>query len=211
MLKLSSEDRRLLGLLLTPSWLSGLVAVVIGLTISVGVIVAFDAHNSQLQQQLMAWQDTQPQPGLATPGQSLPENNRPTLQGSWTLLLLWSLVGLLVYSLVATIIRSFVRAEELRESLDYVNAQRQTILVSTAKHLLLRVIASILLLILAAAFWRQIVPYSIAAAHASDTDLVSLDGSLYALLSFSLIVVSLHVQTILLRMALGRTRVFSGA
>jgi hypothetical protein len=207
--KLSAEDNRLLKLLLTPSWLSGLVAVVAGLVISVGVIGAFEANNSQLQQQLVAWQQTRPQPALATPGQTVPQDNRPTGQNSWTLLLLWSLVGLVVYGLVATTARSLGRAEGLRESLNYVHANPRTLLAYTAEHLLLRSIAAIALVGFAAAFVKQVVPYGITAAHASAGDVMSLDGILYALLSFALIAMSLHLMTILLRLALGRVRVFS--
>ena len=209
--RLSDEDSRLLKLLLTPSWLSGLVLVVAGLVISVGVIVAFEAHNSQLQQQLIAWEQTLPQPALTTPGQAVTQNNRPTAQNSWTLLLLWSLVGLLVYALVATIAHSIARAEGFRESLKYVHANPQTMLASTAEHLLLRFIAALTLAGFATAFLKQIVPYAITAAQASAGDVLSLDGVLSALLSFGLIAVSLHLMTILSRLALGRVRVFSSA
>jgi hypothetical protein len=208
--RISAEDSRLLKLLLTPSWLSGLVVVMAGLTISVGVIVAFEAHNSVLQQQLVSWEQTLPQPALTTPGQAVPQNNnRPTAQNSWTLLLLWSLVGLLVYGLVATMVHSIARAEGLRESLKYVHANPRTMLASTAQHLLLRSIAAVTLAGFAVAFLEKVVPYGITAAYASAADVMSLDGGLYALLSFALIAVSLHLMTILLRLALGRVRVFS--
>lgn len=211
MLRLSAEDNRLLKLLLTPSWLSCLVAVIAGLTVSVGVIVAFEAHNSLLQQQLVAWEQTLPQPTLTTPGQTVTQDNTPTAKNSWTLLLLWSLVGLLVYGLVATTVHSISRAEGLRESLKYVHANPRTLLASTAQHLLLRLIATITLIGFIAAFFKQVIPYGITAARASAADVISLDGVLYALLSFALIAVSIHLMTILLRLALGRARVFSAA
>jgi amino acid transporter len=208
MFKLSDEDSRQISLLVKPSWISGLVAIVIGLIISVGVIVAFVAHNSVLQQQLLSWEQSQTQPALTTPSQTLPENNHPTLQGSWSLLILWSLAGLVVYVIAASVIHSLARAEELRESLDYVNARPKAMLASTAEHLMLRTIAAIVLVVFGVTFWRQIIPYSILASHASAADVVSLDGGLYALLSFLLIVISVHVQIILLRLTLGRARVF---
>src|ERR1035437_8162465 len=209
MLKFSEEDSRLLGLLLTPSWLSGLVAVVVGLVFSIGVITVFEVHNSPLQQQLVAWQSNQPPPVLTAPGQSLPENNRPTLKGSWSLLLLWSLVGLLVYGLVATIMHSVARAEGFRQSLRYVHANPSTMLASTTEHLLLRAIAAVTLISFAVAFWKQIVPYGITAADASAADVISFYGVLYALLSFGLIALGMHILVILLRLVLGRARVFS--
>ena len=205
-LRLSSQDRHEIGLLLTPSWLSGLIAVVIGLTIGVGVIITFEAHNSLLQQQLLSWQ--QPQAALTTPSQTLTQNDRPTLSGSWPLLVLWSLAGLVVYIIAASIVHSLAQAEELRESLDYVNAKPRSALASTAEHILLRIIAVILLVVFLIAFWHQIIPYSITAAHASASDLWSLDGGLYALLAVALIAISIHIQAILLRLSLGRARVF---
>jgi hypothetical protein len=211
MFRLADDDRRHLGLLLTPSWLSGLVAVVVGLAFSIGVVVVFEANNSSLQQQLLAWQQNQPQKALTTPDQTLPQSDKPTLQGSWPLLLLWSLAGLVIYAIAAAIVRSLARAEELRESLDYVNARPRAMLAETAEHLLLRGIAAVVLIVFLVAFWHQVVPYSITAAHASAADVLSLDGGLYALLSFALIALSIHVQTILLRLALGRARVFPEA
>lgn len=210
MFRLSDEDSRQISLLFKPSWLSGLVAVVIGLTISIGVIVAFEAHNSVLQQQLLAWQQTQAQPALTTPSQTLVQNDHPTLRGSWSLLLLWSLAGVVVYAIAASVIHSLASAEELRESLDYVNARPRAMLASTAEHVLLRTIAAIVLVVFGVTFWRQIIPYSITASHASAADVLSLDGVLYALLSFMLVAISVHVQTMLLRLTLGRARVFPG-
>jgi hypothetical protein len=209
MIRISSEDRRLLGLLLTPSWLSGLVAVVLSLVISVGVIGTFEAHNSLLQQHLLSFQQSKPQRALTKPSDALPQNDHPSLKTTWPLLLIWSLVGLLVYIMAASIIHSAGQAEDLRESLDYVNARPRAVLASTAEHIVMRVVATILFIIFTFEIWHQVIPYSITAAHASAADVWSLDGGLYALVSFVVIGASLHIDTILLRLALGRARVFS--
>ena len=164
MLKLSEEDSRLLGSLFQPSWLSGLVAIAVGLLVSVGVIIAFSAHNSQVQQQLLAWQQNQAQPTLTAPGQNLPENDHPTIQGSWTLLILWGFVGFLAYVLVAAVIHFITKAEEIKESLNYVHAQRRDILATTTEHVLLRLVAAILFIISMSVVYKLIIPYSIAAA-----------------------------------------------
>lgn len=210
MLKFSTEDRRLLGVLLKPSWLSALVAIVAGLVVSVGVITAFELHNSTVQQQLVAWQQTKPQPALTTPDQTLPENDRPTVAGSWPLLVVWSLIGLAVYVIATAVVRSLAQAEALRESLDDVHARPRQLVATTVEHVLLRVVALIILVILFRVFLKQLLPYSITAAHASAADFWSATGILYACLSFAMIVVSLHIQTIFLRLSLGRARIFSG-
>src|ERR1700751_5790038 len=85
------SQKRPLTLLLTPSWLSGLLAVTAGLVVSVGVIIVFSLNNSSVQQQLIAWQSTKAGPALTTPDHTLPENDHPTLRGSWPLILVWSL------------------------------------------------------------------------------------------------------------------------
>jgi hypothetical protein len=208
-LKLSDEDQHAIKLLLTPSWLSGLVAIVAGLVVSFGVIIVFSLNNSALQQQLLAWEQTQPRSAMTSPYQNLPENDHPTLKGSWPLLLVWGGVGMLVYAAVAIVLHDLGRAEELRESLNYVNARPQTALATTAEHLLLRLIAFVVLVVVAIFCLRQVIPYCITAADASAADFFSLDGGLYALLSFGPIAVSLHVLTILARLSLGRSRVFS--
>jgi len=208
MFKLSPEDSRQIGLLLRPSWLSGLVAIVVGLIISVGVVVSFEVHNSLLQQHLVSYQD-KPQPALTAPGQSAPASSHSALASTWPLFLVWSLVGFLVYMMVASIVRFASEAEDLRESLDYVNARPQSVIAATAEHALLRVVAGILLVSFTVAMWKQIIPYSITTSLAGVSNLASLDGGFYALLSFLLIAVSLHVETILLRMSLARARVFS--
>ena len=199
----------MVGLLLTPSWISGLIAVVVGLTVSIGVVVAFEAHNSLLQQQLLSWQrPQQAQPVLTTPNQTLVQNDHPSIQSTWPLLVVWSLVGLVVYIIAASIARSAAQAENLRESLGYVNARPHAIIVSTAEHIVLRIMMVAILISFTLAIWHLAVPYSITASQASAADFFSLDGGLYALLSFALIAVSLHIETILLRLVMGRVRVF---
>ncbi len=211
MLKLTTEDRKVIGLLLSPSWLSAVIAITLALVISIGAIVAFEIHNDSLTQQLLTWQQTsKPQEKLTTPDQIV-ASEKPTIQTSWPLLVLWSMTGLLVYSIAAGIIHSFAKAEEVRESLNYMNSEPKALLATTAEHLILRVLGSILLVGSAIAFWKLIVPYSITASHAAAADLFSLDGVLFTLISFSLILVSAHALTICLRLALGTVRVFPDA
>lgn len=210
MSRLSEQDRRDLGLLLTPSWLSGLVAVVIGLIISVGVIAAFEAHNSTVQQQLIAWQQTQPQAPVTEPGQTVSASSLSSdLKGTWPLLIFWSVVGIAVYIIVAGIMHSLSEANELRREMGFVNAKPTAIMAETVAHAILRAFAGFLAIVFAAAILKQIIPYSITAAHAAASDLLTVNGALYSVLSFSLIFFSLHLETILMRLSMGRLRLGS--
>ncbi|MEK7594499.1 MAG: hypothetical protein AAB436_02590 [Patescibacteria group bacterium] len=210
MIKVSAEDRKVIELLLTPSWLSGMIAIVLALVISGGAIIAFEIHNDSLTQQLLSWQQDKPEKPLTTPDQIVVAE-KPTLQSSWPLLVLWSLMGLVVYAIAAWIIHSIAKAAEVRESLKYVNAKPDALLTTTAEHLVLRILGSVVLVSFVVVFWKVIIPYSITAAHAAAADLLSLEGVLYGLLSFSLVVVSAHALTIALRLALGTVRVFHDA
>ncbi len=206
---LSETDKNHLNLLLTPSWLSGLLAVLAGLIVTVGIIVIFSLHTSGVQQQLTAWQINKPQRTLTTPDQVLAENDRPSLNESWPLVVVWAGIGLAVYAVAAAIVRSLSNAEGLRESLDYVNAHPHELLKQTVEHAALRAAAAILLAALTLTIVKKVLPYCITASHASAGDILSPVGILYMLLSFAVLVISLHIETILLRLALGRVRIFS--
>lgn len=205
---LSQDDIQALLKVLTPSWLSGLIAVVIGLAITLGVIIGFSMNNSAVNQQLTAWQQDQPEPDRTEPGEYI-ETPQPTLQTTWPLMVVWAVTGLFVYSIAAAIIRSLTRAAELKASLKYVNAKPDIMLKTAVEHLLLRLIAGIVLIVLATVFMQQIVPYAITAALASAGDLVSVTGVAYALLAFTVLVLGLHLQAIFLRLTFGRIRIFS--
>lgn len=207
--KFSKEDKELVGQILTPSWLSGLIAVVAGLAISVGVVVAFHYNNTSIQQQIITWQQAQPQRTLTTPDQELVENDNPTLQGSWPLILLWSAVGLVVYAIAAYIVHTIQSAKQLKDSLDYTNINRTTVLKSTIEHLLIRFIALVLFVCGCSLFVNRVIPYSITAARVTAIELLSVSGLISAILSFASIAISLHILTILLRLSVARARVFS--
>jgi hypothetical protein len=45
---ISKEDQKLFGQLLTPSWLSAMVAIIVGLVITLGVLLAFSFNSSAI-------------------------------------------------------------------------------------------------------------------------------------------------------------------
>lgn len=207
--KLSREDRQAISLLLTPSWMSGLIAVLVGLIVCVGVITIFNYNNTDVQKQLITWQQSKPDRKLTTPDQVVEADDTPTLQGSWPLIVLWSVIGLLVYGIAVFIVHSLQSAKQITDSLGYVNAKPETVLISTAEHILIRLLALGVLIGGAYLFWYKVIPYAINAARVAALDSLSFSGAMAALLSFVSIALSLHVLTIFLRLSLARTRVFS--
>ena len=203
------ENRRLILRLLSPSWLSGLLVILTALCLTAGAIASFSLENSALKQQLTEWQQAQPQKPLTTPEQTLPENDKPRLQDTWPLLIVWAGVGLLVYFVAINVIQALGQAERLRQTMGYVNARPDQMIHAAIEHLVLRLVALIATLALAGLLLKRTLPYAITAAHASAVDLLSPNGATYALLAFGIIVLNLHVIVIFSRLTAGRVRVFS--
>lgn len=210
MIKLDQQDKKLFGLLISPSWISGLIAVTLGLVFSLGVIIVFSLNTSTVQQQLISWQQDQPERPLTQPGTVVTSDEHPQLKDSWPLLIVWAGVGLIVYMITAAIVHSLSEAEAMRESLGYVNANPKKTLEITVGHIILRLIAAGAFAAMFFIFYKHVIPYSITAAHASASDIQSVTGILYAVLSFLIVALSVQLQTIFLRLAFGRVRLFSG-
>ncbi len=201
-----------LNVILSPSWLSGLLAVIAGLIVTGGVILAFTANNSQVQQQILVWQKTttpSSEPALTTPDEVLQENDKPTIQGSWPLLIFWSALGLVVYVIAMFITKSIKDAEAFRESLDYVHADKHVMLQGAAIHIALRLAIIGLWILFTVMFIKLIIPYCITTAHASAGDIISPHGIAYALASFLVIVLSVHLHAVFMRLTFGKARVLS--
>lgn len=205
---IAKQNQKIIGQLLTPSFFSGVIAVLVGIVVTGGVLIAFASNTSSIEQQLIGWQPHNTPSSLTTPDQTLVENDKPTLKGSWPLLVVWSLVGLVVYAIAMSIARSLSDAKELTEELEYVNAKPALELEVAVEHFLARAVSGVVVICLLVVLVRQVIPYSITAAHAAAADIASGSGAEYALLSFAIIVVTLHVITIFTRLAVGKVRVF---
>jgi hypothetical protein len=204
-------NQKLLIALFTPSWLSGLLAVTTGLVVTVGVIVLFSLHNSQVQQQLVGLQNTAQQSALTLPGEAPPNAGTNSLQNTWPLLAFWSVIGFIVYFVIETIVKALSNFAELQDELHYVHAKRDVLLKTTIEYLLLRIVAAVVWLVFIDIFFKRIIPYSITAAYASASSPLSFNSFLYALISFVMIALSMHAHAIFLRLALRRPRVFSSS
>jgi phosphotransferase system glucose/maltose/N-acetylglucosamine-specific IIC component len=194
--------------ILTPSWLSGLIAIAAGLIVTVGVIITFNFKDTIAQQRLTIWQNTS-SPALTLPGESPPGTTTNSLQNTWPLIGFWIIVGLLVYLIVEAGMKAVNDVNELKEELDYVHARRDVLIRESAVALLIRLLAMLVWLFFIEVFFKRIIPYSITASHDSVGNLKHLDALRDVGLSFLIIAASIHVHTFFLRVALHRSRVFS--
>jgi hypothetical protein len=194
--------------LVNPSWLSGLIAITAGLFVTISVIAVFSFNNSQVQQQINSW-ETHISQNLTLPGQNPPGTTTNSLQNTWPLLGFWAVTGLVIYFIVEAIARSLHDLEFFKAELNYVHAPRDQLLRGIVEMIALRLISAAILIVFIQTFFKRIVPYAITAGHAAASNLLNLTNILYAVLSFCVIVLSLHFATILLRLTAGRPRLFS--
>jgi hypothetical protein len=201
------DNFEVFGKFISPTWLSGLIAIVVGLALTLGVMAVFSFNNSAVLKQLKSWEQTQSQPSLTTANQTLP-TPKLQLKNTWPLLIAWGLVGIIVYILTMAVVNSITNTAQLVESLGYVHTKPKAVLKATIERISLRVVAIIFFVVLFINFYKQIIPYSITAAQVSANNIKVVHSDLHVLLAFVIIVLSLHLETIFLRLARGRYRVF---
>lgn len=206
--RLTAEDRHFLTEVLKPSWLSGLVIICAGLIVSIGSIITFSLSHSSFKQELLSWQQSRTHAALPLIGQSTQTVN-PTIQNTWPLILLWALVGLVIYVIAASIVRLILQIIEFRKELDYVHANRRSMVRTTVEHIFMRLIAAILLISLGLLFIDRILPFAVSESSTAQAHLLSVHGGWFAFASFALTALTFYVGSVLLRLTFGKSRITS--
>lgn len=193
--------------LLLPSWLSGGLAILTGLALSIGVILFHKLDPGHVYQQLLTLRSAPAQPVLTVPGQSVPQLSN-SLQTTWPLLAFWGLVGLAIYFVFETMVKLVNDAKQIREGLDYVNSQPHQLIRTTVEYLLLRLIGAVLWLLSFDVFLKTIIPYAISLS--SDAETAKLSKAIPDLIGiFALTAFLIHLQAVFVRLAFRRVRVLS--
>jgi hypothetical protein len=206
---ISDEDQHFLKAVLAPSWLSGLVMVLAALIVTGGAITTFSLNHSGFKQDLIGWEQGHTN-SLSISGQST-QAVSPTLANSWPLIIVWAGVGLITYTVAVSIVRFVLQTIEFRRQLDYVHADRTSMLEVTVEHLVTRIVAAILLLMTVLLFVYHLFPDAISAGQTSAADKISIDGVKYAAFAFALTVICTYFATVFLRLAIGKARVFTSS
>ena len=208
-----NRDSRIVTLFVSPSWVSGLLSICAGLAVLCGVFFMSQYQGSSYQQQISEARDTNQSVNLNEATVIVDEDlNQATLANSAPLLVIWSIVGVVVYMFAVSIVRAFQEAADLKSELDYVNVSRNDLLKQAFGHLAIRIVVAVAWILFIVFFFNEILPYSIAAAKASSVvGLLSLSGLGYAFLSFTVIALGVHINAILFRILMFKPRVFSKA
>jgi hypothetical protein len=207
MMKLTKEDQHCLRAVLSLSWLSCLVIVLAGLVVTAGTIVTFNLNHSAFKQDLVSWEQSHASKTISLTGRSAQTGNT-TFANSWPFILIWAVVGVIIYVVAASIVRTIIKTIEFERELDYIHANPYSMIKAVIAHLIMRIVAIFLLVTLVVVFVYHTLPYVISASRTSATNLWSLHGLHYAAISFVLTVVCTYAASVLLRLTLGRERVF---
>lgn len=205
-----TREEKQLGLLLTPSATSALLAVVASLFINAGTVIllAYRGSTWQYLAQLQAERQRTIGTSYHVVDTSFSAN---VLINNIPLFIFWAGVGLIVYSFTMGIVRAFRSAVDLHEEMDYVNVDRRFLLRDALEHLGLRVVAFIVWIWLVSYTVHAVVPYIVAVASVSvgaDSFLLSV---LYLLWGIVLGVLVAHLHTVLIRLLFVKARLFNEA
>lgn len=121
---------------------------------------------------------------------------------------LWMLIGLAVYVILAGVNREVSTVNELREELHYANVRPAEI----RREFIIRLVIRWVILAGWGIYWvvfiKIYLPFSILCAHIGAADFEHVGGWLYGLAAFVTLVLSLHLHVIFARLLVLRTRLF---
>jgi hypothetical protein len=206
MLKLSPEDQKFIRTVLAPSWISGIFMILTGIIVTGGVIVTFKLNHSTLKQYLTDWQQAHTHVTTVATTSSA-QSAVPTVSNSWPLFFVWGFVGLIVYAIAAAIIRFILQTIAFRREMNYMHADPVSMIKLTIEHVVMKIVAAGLLLILVFFFIYRILPIAISDSRISATNLASAKAVEDAVISFLLITFSCYAGVVLTRLTFGRARI----
>jgi len=201
----SNLDRRLLSILLLPSWLSASVALLVGVAVGVCTVIAAHYQSSTLRVEVLTVHFQAPAAYRAISSKLLANNFINNLP----LLIFWGLVGLVVYLLAANIFAALHNVAKLKSELDYVNVDRRELLMTAGVQLLIRLVVLGGWIAYIVFFFHHILPYCVAAALAGSGQSTSTQNGGYVLLAIVIMTLAIHLHIICLRLLLLRPRIFS--
>jgi hypothetical protein len=193
-------------LLITPSWLSGLVSVVTGLAV-IGVAALLARFSGSIvEQEVFALHSATA--GAAANSRAIATSlSRNRLLDNLPLFAFWAGVGLIVYLFATHIVKAFSRAIELEQEMNYVHTKRQALIRQAMLQALIRLTALLLLIALLLLTFHKVLPSSLQGAHALAASF-SLPHLAAALVWAVVLAIDTSLLTIGLRLLFLRPRLF---
>jgi len=201
-------DIQLLGVLITPSWLSSIIDFLFSLAVILGTTVLSRYQGSSIRNDYLQYLNDNHDSIYRSVNSGILAN---PIVSNLPLLIFWALVGLIVYLFAANIVAAIRSTAALKDELEYTNVDRHSLLWQAGGHLLIRIIVLVVWLLYLQFFFHHVVPYCVAATLAGLSQLPNLVGIGYIVLAFLVLLVTMHLNTILLRLLLLKPRLFSKA
>lgn len=204
----NSSDARLFVAFLMPSWLSGLIAVAVGVSI-LGGTIALTHLGGTVQQGLLGL--GQAYQGTSIGGEVHSVSTKFTSNSylnNGLLFVLWGTIGLVVYSIAQSAVNEIRNANELIRELDFVHADRHAMIMNAVLRGVVRFGGLIAWAVLMRYTLYKFIPYTIAAVHNTALRLTSVSDWERSLLATLGCMVCVQILIVLLRLAMMRTRLF---
>jgi hypothetical protein len=190
--------------LLTPSMSSLVLSVLVSLGLSIGVIALSHYQSSSIRIQYLYYH-AHTHAGSNHLANSLLQNN---LINNLPLFFFWTLVGIIVYLIASDIVKAIQSTLEVKRELNYVHADRSSLVRSTIEQLIVRLIAIAIWFPYLFFFFRKIVPYVITLAIVSTTSGQAILLPAYIVLGVAVMSVAIHINLVLLRLIFLKPRLF---
>jgi hypothetical protein len=201
-------DKRLFEDLILPSWLSGLLAVTVSILL-IGLTVVLTHFGNTVQQSILGLRHVYTQSSIGTKAITVSDNFAGnSALNNVLLFLLWGSIGLMVYSIVQAILTEVKRASNVVQELNYINADRRSILRESLVRETIKLIAFIFFWLLFRYAIFKLAPYTIAVAHTLAIHPTYISAWLRSIYAATLCTLTLHLLTVLLRTTLLRPRIF---
>lgn len=210
-LRLTERDKRWINLLITPSWISLLLGICCAFGLLMGVLIASQFEGTRYQQQVAEMRAKQINAHYSSDDEVFEGLEGNTFTDIIPLLVLWGVVGIVVFFFASSIVQVLQHTAEFKEELGYVNADRKEMLKTAFIHLGIRIVVAGAWIVFILFFFDKIVPYGIEAALAVSAVGLHPESMLYALLCLVVVAVAMHVHTIFFRLLMLKPRVFSKA
>lgn len=202
-------DKRLFEDLILPSWLSGFISVTVSILL-IGITVVLTHFGNTVQQSILGLSHAYTQSSIGYKAVMVSDNFASNaVLNNVLIFLLWGSVGLMVYSIVQGIVSEVRRANNVIREMNYINADRRTILREALIRETIKVIAFICFWLLLRYMIFKLAPYTIAVSHTLALHPTAMSSWWRSVYVAVLCMFTLHILTVLLRLTLLRPRLFS--
>ena len=199
-------DRRLLTMMLLPSWLSGVIDFSITCIICVGTVLLADYQSSSIRLDYLNYQAARISAAYQDINTSLSRN---AFFANLPLFAFWAIVGLVVYLFVTNMYGAIGSTAKLKTEMGYVHANRAKLIREALIHLAIRTAVLIVWILYILFFLHRILPYCLAASLIGTSHIQLLISGSYVMLGIAVMAVALHIHVVLLRLLLLRPRIIS--